>query len=47
LRRADPIRGVAPAGDHTKVFAKKGNVGFEARPGQTWELPSTAFWAKL
>jgi hypothetical protein len=40
-RRAYPIRDIA---DGSRVYTKRNSVGFEARPGDTWEFLPTRVW---
>lgn len=46
IRRAYPIRRVRRADGATRIYTKVNNVGFEARPARTWEIPSTSTWRK-
>jgi hypothetical protein len=41
FRRAYPIVAIEQAEGRTRVFTKRDGRGFEARPAQTWELPTT------
>ncbi|MGD0091597.1 MAG: heparinase II/III family protein [Planctomycetota bacterium] len=43
-RRGYPIRGLEKAADKLRVYVKRDNQGFEARPAKLWELPLTAYW---
>ena len=42
FRRAYPIVAVEPDGDLTRVFTKRDNRGFEARPAERFEIIATA-----
>jgi len=42
VRRAYPIRAMETADGRSHVYTKKGNVGFEARSGETWEFVTTS-----
>lgn len=43
MRRAYPIREVRVVGGRTRAYTKANQVGFEARPAQTWEWVSAAW----
>ncbi len=46
LRRGYPIRGVARAGDQTRVLTKLDGAGFEAHSAETWRIPMTVAWER-
>ncbi|MEN6303373.1 MAG: heparinase II/III family protein [Armatimonadia bacterium] len=46
IQRAYPIGGLETANDQTKVYTKRDNVGFEARPGATWQVFPVAAWER-
>lgn len=46
IQRAYPIRGLETANDQTKVYTKRDSVGFEARPGATWQVFPVAAWER-
>ena len=43
IRRAYPIRRVAVVEGRTRVYTKADQVGFEARPAETWEFVATGW----
>ena len=46
IRRAYPIREVRTVGGKLRAYTKINNVGFEARPGETWEFFPSAAWER-
>lgn len=46
--RGYPIRGVERTADGRaiRIFVKRNNRGFEARPAESWELPVTSSWTR-
>jgi hypothetical protein len=46
LHRAYPVRGVEQTGGQTRIYTKVDNVGFEARPAESWELLPDASWER-
>jgi hypothetical protein len=46
IQRAYPIRAVETAGNETHVYTKRDGVGFEARPGITWQFLPVAAWER-
>jgi hypothetical protein len=45
-RRAYPIRKIATKDGQTLVYTKVDNVGFQARPGTSWEFIPTKIWTR-
>lgn len=43
-QRAYPIQAVETVGGQLRVYTKRGNAGFEARPAATWQLLPLATW---
>ena len=46
MRRAYPIRRVAVVDGETRVYTKTEGTGFEARPGESWEILPSASWGR-
>ncbi|MDP6780033.1 MAG: heparinase II/III family protein, partial [Candidatus Latescibacteria bacterium] len=46
IERGYPIRAVNNSADGVELYTKVDHVGFEARLGRTWELPSKVTWQR-